>query len=86
MLCVNFHTCVDKSPIELINSAYVHDCQQANVAVSFSAVRVYCLLYGQYTWPAREKINDFKFVMNERTVPKHCTIRVEDYLAVRCRR
>ena len=51
-----------------------------------SVLSEYCLLYGQYTRAAREKINDFKFVMNEQTVPKHCTIKVEGYLAVRCRR
>ena len=48
-----------------------------------SVLSEYCLLYCQYIWAAREKINDFKFVMNEQTVPKHCTIKVEARLSRR---
>ena len=66
----------------------MHMCMTASrqMLLLYSVLSEYCLFYGQYTWAAREKINDFKFVMNEQTVPKHCTIKVEGYLAVRCRR
>ncbi len=50
-----------------------------------SVLLEYCLFYGQYIWAAHEKINDFKFVMNEQTVPKHCTVKVEGFLATHCR-